>query len=289
MTFEFWVIVVISLGVSLLSSSLTSPLLWYNLLTCKPIWGDAEHKGIVNLDKFDNDIICFLKYEISITGITFFYSLVAISILPRKNGISLFSYTILTAFSIIIVSKLVRQMMFQQTRCNKFKITNSLKLLFLLFALYIIFFIYDNVMFSKVEVDKIEEVELSEEILPDTFTISNRGFINLTGSSIKTLYSSNGKLVFFNNEIDCFGLIANNQINFLECNSSNINAVPSDLLFRNPKKLGIGVSDDNHIYIVYALLRKKFLLGKYEVAEYALYDPFEEKISYSNIPPHFLN
>ncbi len=283
MTFGFWVIVV-SLGVSLLSSSLTSPLLWYNLLTRKPIWGDAEHKGIVNLDKFDNDIICFLKHEISLTGITFFYSVV-ISILPEKNGISLFSYTILTAFSIIIVSKLVRQMMFQQ----KFKITNSLKLLFLLFALYIIFFIYDNVMFSKVEVDKIEEVELSEEILPDTFTISNRGFINLTGSSIKTLYSSNGKLVFFNNEIDCFGLIANNQINFLECNSSNINAVPSDLLFRNPKKLGIGVSDDNHIYIVYALLRKKFLLGKYEVAEYALYDPFEEKISYSNIPPHFLN
>lgn len=285
MKFEFWLIIGISLVVGLLSTSLTSPLLWRNLHKRKTVFADAENNGI-NPMQFLNGNISFIGYEFFWIFFTF---LVSALIYFCSRRFSLFCGGSLAAVSCVVAIKIHKQVLYYTEKKKNKKV---IKILFGIFAIYLVFFAYDNTMFSKAKVDKkIDEVTLSEEILPETLTISAHDMMNLINSSINKMYSTNGKLICYS-LTNYFTIIDEEGIHWLTCDSDPFSFgfdTPVELHSKNPKKLGIGISDQNNVYFVYALLSQDSWFSEYKVSQYALYDPFTKQITYSDIPPQFLD
>lgn len=288
MTFELWVIIGISLGAGLASSILTSPLFWRNLLTRKTIWADEENNGI----KKDNVLALSILNVFAFIGIPLF----SVSAYHLSCRISLFCGGSLIAIFGFVAFKIFYQLFLYEKQNIKIAI-----ILFSVFVIYLACFIYDNIMFAKAEPQtKIEEITLSEKILPDELTISSHDFVNLSillnnqNSTLHT-YRLNGKIILNCSTQNYFIIIDGEKVNQYFYSSiwkigSNNPPLPIELGLQNPKKLGLGISDNNTIYFVYALLSQKSLLGKYEVTQYALYNPLTEKITcYSKFPPIFLN
>ena len=281
MTVEF-LIIGIGLGVGLVSSALTSPLLWRNLLKRKSIVADAEHNGI-ELTEFSN-YVSFICIEIAFIAII---CMISSSCFILCRRISLFCGGTLAAVLCFVTLKTLHQFCYYKEKNKK-----VVKILFSILAIYLVFFTYDNVMFSNalsnIQLDKKSDiVTLSKEILPETLTISAEDMLNLMNSSTtSTYYKTNGKLVSYAGT-NYFIIIDNEGIDWIKCDNPDPFATPMELLFKNTKELGLRISDQNNIYFVYALLSQKSFLSQYEVIEYALYDPFSQKVTYSDIPPNF--
>lgn len=276
-------VVAFSVGFGITASYLSSPLGWYNMIKYKTIWRSSEHNGI-NEKKFSS-AKTFVGFNLFILCYTAF---ICFLIYLCSARISVFCGGTLAGIICFVAFKIIQQNYYYAEPNKKVK-----KLLLTLLVIYIIGFVYDNVKFSRADVENITQIELSKENLPDEFTFSGNDFINLAKTSFSpqdfTLYCANGKM------INCPGsnyviLFENDSASFIGFKSFSkiCTTVPESLVFKNPAFLGVVADDGNTIHFVYALLSKKTFFSPYKVDKYALYNTEKQETAYYETLPDFV-